>query len=100
MTAPRGHVVASEALERTTDRFDAFVEMRAAAVRGLASHQRVRVHVGTAEVLGKVVVLAQGAPPRGAASAAASWSIFEWRRVSGIHTYTSSETAMHAVTYQ
>ena len=65
VTVARGHVVASEALEWTTDRFDAFVETRSAAVRGLASHQRVRVHVGTAEVLGKVVVLdARGVIPR------------------------------------
>jgi selenocysteine-specific elongation factor len=65
VTVARGHVVASEALDRTTDRFDAFVETRAAATRGLASHQRVRVHVGTAEALGKVVVLDErGVIPR------------------------------------
>jgi selenocysteine-specific elongation factor len=53
----RGHVVCSDAIERTTTRFDAFVEVRSATRRGLASHARVRVHVGTAEVLGKVIVL-------------------------------------------
>jgi len=57
MTIGRGHVVCCEALARTTDRFDAFVEVRSGAPRRLATHQRVRVHVGTAEVLGKVVVL-------------------------------------------
>ena len=62
----RGHVVCSETIARTTDRFDAFVEVRPAARRALASHRRVRVHVGTAEVLGKVVVLGDRAaiPPR------------------------------------
>jgi len=53
----RGHVVCSDAIERTTTRFDAFVEVRSATRRGLASHARVRVHVGTAEVLGRVIVL-------------------------------------------
>ena len=53
----RGHVICHEALARTTERFDAHVELRPAARRPLASHARVRVHVGTAEVLGKLVVL-------------------------------------------
>jgi selenocysteine-specific elongation factor len=62
----RGHVVCDERLERTTTRFDAFVEVRPAARRPLASHARVRVHVGTAETLGKVVVLGGRSeiPPR------------------------------------
>jgi selenocysteine-specific elongation factor len=53
----RGAVVCDEALERTTTRLDAFVEVRPGARRPLASHARVRVHLGTAEALAKVVVL-------------------------------------------
>ncbi|MGH7895140.1 MAG: selenocysteine-specific translation elongation factor [Candidatus Binatia bacterium] len=53
----RGHVVCDGRIARTTARFDAFVEVRPGARRSLATHGRVRVHVGTAEVLGKVVVL-------------------------------------------
>jgi selenocysteine-specific elongation factor len=66
MAIGRGHVVCSDAIARTTDRFDAFVEVRSGARRALASHCRVRVHVGTAEVLGKVVVLGDrtAIPPR------------------------------------
>jgi selenocysteine-specific elongation factor len=53
----RGQVVCGDGIVRTTDRFDAFVEVRSGARRALASHGRVRVHVGTAEVMGKLVVL-------------------------------------------
>jgi len=53
----RGHVVCDERLGRLTQRFDAWVEIRPAARRPVESHARVRVHVGTAEVLGKLVVL-------------------------------------------
>jgi selenocysteine-specific elongation factor len=53
----RGHVVCDERLERTTQRVDAWVEIRPAARLPVASHARVRVHLGTAEVLGKIVVL-------------------------------------------
>ncbi len=53
----RGCVVCDVRLAHTTTRFDAFVEVRPGARRPLVSHGRVRVHVGTAEVLGKVVVL-------------------------------------------
>jgi selenocysteine-specific elongation factor len=52
----RGDVVCDEHIERTTERFDAWVEVPSRRAT-LKSHQRVRVHVGTAEVLGKVVVL-------------------------------------------
>jgi selenocysteine-specific elongation factor len=63
----RGHVVCGEGLARTTSRFDAFVEVRPGARRPLASHGRVRVHVGTTETMGKVVVLGDGGEiaPRG-----------------------------------
>ncbi|HJQ82984.1 MAG TPA: selenocysteine-specific translation elongation factor [Candidatus Binatia bacterium] len=53
----RGHVVCDPRLGRPTARLDARVEIRAAARRPIASHTRVRFHLGTAEVLGKVVVL-------------------------------------------
>ncbi len=53
----RGHVICHEKISLTTDRFDAYLEVRPAAVKGLKSHQRVRVHLGTAERLGKVIVL-------------------------------------------
>jgi selenocysteine-specific elongation factor len=53
----RGQVVCGNGIERTTDRFDAWIEVRPGARRPLASHTRVRVHVGTAEELGKVVIL-------------------------------------------
>jgi selenocysteine-specific elongation factor len=53
----RGHVVCGDGIDRTTDRFDAWIEVRPAARRPLASHARVRVHVGTAETLGRIVVL-------------------------------------------
>jgi selenocysteine-specific elongation factor len=53
----RGQVICDEKLTLTTDRFDTFVEVRPAAKKGLRNHQRVRLHVGTAERLGKVVLL-------------------------------------------
>jgi len=53
----RGHVVCDEKLTMTTDRFDARLEVRPAAAKGIKSHQRVRIHLGTAERLGKLIVL-------------------------------------------
>ncbi|HEX2386020.1 MAG TPA: selenocysteine-specific translation elongation factor, partial [Candidatus Binatia bacterium] len=53
----RGHVVCDEKLTMTTDRFDARLEIRPAAAKGVKSHQRVRIHLGTAERLGKLIVL-------------------------------------------
>src|ERR1051325_4967331 len=53
----RGQVICDDRLTLTTDRFDAFVEVRPAAKKGIKNHQRVRVHVGTAERLGKIVLL-------------------------------------------
>ena len=62
----RGHVVCDPRIERTTDRFDAFVEVRPGARRALKHHGRVRLHLGTAEVLAKLVLLdaAPTLPPR------------------------------------
>jgi selenocysteine-specific elongation factor len=53
----RGHVVCDERLARVTERLDVRVEIRPAARRPVASHDRVRFHLGTAEVMGKLVIL-------------------------------------------
>ena len=53
----RGHVICHEKLTRTTERFDAWLEVRPAAAKGIKNHQRVRIHLGTAERLGKLVLL-------------------------------------------
>jgi selenocysteine-specific elongation factor len=67
----RGHVVCDPQLERATDRFDAWVELRPAARRPVANHTRVRVYAGTAEVLGKLIWLDGRAalPPQASAYA-------------------------------
>jgi selenocysteine-specific elongation factor len=41
----------------TTDRFDASIEVRTTAKGGLRHHQRVRVHLGTAERPGRLILL-------------------------------------------
>lgn len=53
----RGHVICHEKLTLTTNRFDAFLEVRPAAGKGIKNHQRARIHLGAAERLAKVVVL-------------------------------------------
>ena len=53
----RGHVVCHPKVTRTTQRFDAWVEIRPGAKREVENHERVRVHVGTAEVIGKIILL-------------------------------------------
>jgi selenocysteine-specific elongation factor len=53
----RGHVICHEKLTLTSDRFDAFLEVRPAAAKGIKNHQRVRVHLGTAERLAKLILL-------------------------------------------
>jgi selenocysteine-specific elongation factor len=53
----RGHVICHEKLTLTADQFDAFLEVRPAAAKGIKNHQRVRVHLGTAERLGKLILL-------------------------------------------
>jgi selenocysteine-specific elongation factor len=53
----RGHVICHEKITRTSDRFDTFLEVRPAAGKGIKNHQRVRVHLGTAERLAKVILL-------------------------------------------
>jgi selenocysteine-specific elongation factor len=53
----RGDVICHEHLTRTSVRFDAYVEVRPSTAMSVKSHQHVRVHVGTAERLGKLIVL-------------------------------------------
>ncbi|MEW6301410.1 MAG: selenocysteine-specific translation elongation factor, partial [Thermodesulfobacteriota bacterium] len=53
----RGHVVCHPKITLTTQRFDAFVEIRPGARREIENHERVRVHLGTAEVIGKLILL-------------------------------------------
>jgi selenocysteine-specific elongation factor len=53
----RGHVICHEKISLTSDRFDAYIEVRPAARRGIRNHQGVRVHLGTAERLAKVILL-------------------------------------------
>jgi selenocysteine-specific elongation factor len=59
----RGDVVAEERITLTCDRFDARVEVRPSAPEGLKDHQRVRVHLGTAERMGKVIPLGSDRAP-------------------------------------
>jgi len=56
-TVVRGHVVCDEALTADSSRFDASLVVRPSAGAGIKNHQRVRVHLGTAERLAKLVVL-------------------------------------------
>jgi selenocysteine-specific elongation factor len=53
----RGHVLCDARLTMTSDRFDAVIEVRPTSTAVIKNHQRVRVHMGTAERLGKLVVL-------------------------------------------
>jgi len=53
----RGHVVCDPRISRLAQRIDARVEIRPAAKKAVASHTRVRVHIGTAETIARVVVL-------------------------------------------
>jgi selenocysteine-specific elongation factor len=55
----RGHVICHEKLSLTSDRFDAHLEVRPAAAKGIKNHQRVRLHLGTAERLAKIVLLGE-----------------------------------------
>jgi selenocysteine-specific elongation factor len=58
----RGHVISADALDRVSSRFDARLELPPTRRQPLANHQRVRVHLGTAERLGKLTLL--GRPGR------------------------------------
>jgi selenocysteine-specific elongation factor len=53
----RGQVICHEKLSLTSERFDAFLEVRPAAAKGIKNHQRLRIHIGAAERLAKIVLL-------------------------------------------
>jgi len=53
----RGHVICHEKLTLTSNRFDALVEVRSGAAKGIKNHQRLKIHLGTAERLGKLILL-------------------------------------------
>ncbi len=53
----RGQVICHDKLALTSQRFDAFLEVRPAAAKGIKNHQRLRIHMGAAERLGKIVLL-------------------------------------------
>jgi selenocysteine-specific elongation factor len=53
----RGHVVCDPAIERPSDRLDAWVEVRPGTRRSVRHHARLRLYLGTAEALGRIVFL-------------------------------------------
>ncbi|MBI3001751.1 MAG: selenocysteine-specific translation elongation factor [Deltaproteobacteria bacterium] len=53
----RGQVICHEKLTLTSDRFDALLEVRPAAGKGIKNHQRVRIHLGSAERMAKLILL-------------------------------------------
>jgi selenocysteine-specific elongation factor len=53
----RGDVICHEQLTLSSGRFDASLEVRPSAAAGIKSHQRVRVHLGTAERMAKLILL-------------------------------------------
>ncbi len=53
----RGDVLVDERLELTTARFDAIVEIRPSVKRPFKNNERIRIFIGTAEVLGRAIVL-------------------------------------------
>lgn len=57
--APRGAWVTSAGVDTATDRFDCELEVRPGASRPLRSFDRIRLHLGTAELRGKVILLGE-----------------------------------------
>jgi selenocysteine-specific elongation factor len=53
----RGHLLADDALEIATTRFDAWLEVRPAAKRPLKNNSRMRVFIGTAETMARAIIL-------------------------------------------
>jgi selenocysteine-specific elongation factor len=53
----RGDVLCDPAVTLVTTRLDARIEIRPRAPSGLKDHQKIRFHAGTAERLGKVILL-------------------------------------------
>jgi selenocysteine-specific elongation factor len=63
----RGDVICHEQLTRSSGRFDASLDVRPSAatlVTGIKNHQRVRVHLGTAERMAKLILLGSTAIAR------------------------------------
>ncbi len=56
----RGDVVADERLEITSSRLDALFEVRSMTKRPLKTNDRIRLFIGTAESLGRAIVLEEG----------------------------------------
>ena len=52
----RGDTICHEAITLTCDRFDARLEVRPGAPGDIKSYQRVRLHIGTAERMGRVML--------------------------------------------
>ncbi len=72
----RGDVLADDRLEITTERFDATLEIRPSAKRPLKNNERVRIFIGTAEVLARVMILEEaGTIAPKIARAGADWSL-------------------------
>ncbi|MEO2167977.1 MAG: selenocysteine-specific translation elongation factor, partial [bacterium] len=55
--APRGSWITARGVYATTDRFDCDLEVRPGAARPLRSFDRIRLHIGTSEVHGKLIFL-------------------------------------------
>jgi selenocysteine-specific elongation factor len=53
----RGQVLADDSLALATTRFDAWLEIRPAAKRPLKNNSRLRVFIGTAETMARVIIL-------------------------------------------
>lgn len=58
----RGQTLCDERLTSSSDRFDAAVEVRSIGAAALEHHQRVRLHVGTAERMARLVLLGTRGP--------------------------------------
>src|ERR1700719_3713818 len=57
----RGDVIADDRLDITTSRFDATLEIRPSAKRPLRNNERVRIFIGTAATLARVIILDEAA---------------------------------------
>ncbi len=63
---PRGSVICDATLERLTTQFDAWVDVRSSYGRAVKSHETVRLHMGSAERLARIVWLGSTALDAGA----------------------------------
>jgi selenocysteine-specific elongation factor len=94
----RGDVLCDEALTITSSRFDAWLEVRPSSGGPLRNHQRVRVHLGTAERFGRVVLLGShdALPPKGAGYCQIVVSE-PWLVMRGDHVIVRDETARRTI---